>query len=249
MIPDQRKTELNKLAVFIAQEYSHQNKTQLEAIADSEDIYCYFDHYEDCFDGMLVYDEGDFHIHANIDRGNEINTKRGRFTFAHELAHYFIDEHRVGLKSGQLSSHGSIHDLAHKDIIELEADYFASSLLMPDTLFRKYSGGKKFSLDTILRLSDEFQSSILSSVIKFAEIGTHEICAVFSQNNQVKWFAKSKDFPKWAFRFKVGQLLPPTTVAGEFYTKLDSKFTSVQDLDPNDWFYANWGADRTLHEL
>jgi Zn-dependent peptidase ImmA (M78 family) len=220
----------------------------LEQIAESESIYCYYDHYENSFDGMLVYDERDFHIHINLDRGNDITTKRGRFTFAHELAHYFIDEHRLPLMTGEAAPHGSLHDFAHKDLVEIEADYFAGCLLMPDKLFRNVPTGRNFSLDTILKLSETFNTSVLSTVLRFAEVGTHEICAVVSENNTAKWFAKSKDFPNWAFRFKVGQKLPPTTVAGEFFTKQNSKYTTVEDLEPNDWFFANWGADRTMHE-
>lgn len=119
---------------------------------------------------------------------------------------------------------------------------------MPDTLFRKVPTGKKFSLDTIIKLSNTFNSSILSTVIKFAEIGTHEICAVVSENNQVKWFTKSKDFPNWPFKFKIGQKLPPTTVAGEFFTKTDARHTGVEDIEPDDWFFSKWTINRQLHE-
>ncbi len=254
MIPDHRKKDLNRLAVYLAENYNEKNTTLLEQLAASENVNCYYDHYEDSFDGMLVYDETDFHIHINIDRGNAISFPRGRFTLAHELAHYFIDEHRIGLQSGTLAPHGSLHDIDHKDLIEQEADYFASCLLMPDSLFRKsltdrtFLERKTFSLDTILKLSDQFQASVLSTSLKFTEIGTHEVCIVVSENNIVKWSARSNDFPKWTSRFERGEQLPPRTVAGEFFTKTNSKYTSVEDLDPNDWFFAEWDADRTMHE-
>ena len=250
MIAEPRKKNLNKLAIYLAENFSEKNKTQLQKLADAEDLPCHLDHYEDAFDGMLCYDDTGFHVHINIDRGNEFTTKRGRFTIAHELAHFFIDEHRIGLKNGTLPPHGSRHDIDHKDLIEQEADYFASCLLMPDNLFRKFSGGpgKKFSLQTILNLSDEFQSSVLSTALKFVEIGTHSVCIVVSENNRVKWSARSYDFPKWASRFKVGQALPPTTVAGEYFTKTDAKFTGVEAVQPNDWFFAHWDADRDMYE-
>jgi hypothetical protein len=108
---------------------------------------------------------------------------------------------------------------------------------MPDSLFRKIATDRKFSLDTIMKLSAAFNSSILSIVLRFAEVGTHEICAAISENNRLKWFTKSKDFPDWAFRCKIGHSLPPRTVAGEFYTKPDAKYTGVEYIDPDDWLY------------
>src|SRR5690606_6020210 len=124
------------------------------------------------FDGMLLYDTDsrDFHIHINIDNGNKRNSKRGRFTLAHEFGHFFLDEHRLGLKYGLLEPHASFYNINQKSLIELEADYFASCLLMPKDKFKNFSAeytrqtrNKKFSLDTILALSESFQTSVLST--------------------------------------------------------------------------------------
>lgn len=251
MIAEPRKKIISDMAHYVASQFYHSQATDLAAIAKFEKLSFYHDHYEDTFDGMLLFDEKDFHIHINIDRGNGSTTKRGNFTFAHELGHYFIDEHRIGLETGMLEPHGSVHEVSQKNPIEYEADYFASCLLMPEHRFRTVSGGrgKKFSLDTIINLSDTFQSSILATVLRFAEIGTHEMTAVISANNIVKWFAQSRDFPKWAFRFKVGQQLPPATVAGEFFSKTYSKYTGIEDVDPDNWFQANDNrANRKMHE-
>ena len=249
MISAQKKISLNKLAGSIASEFTSKNITQLEAIASSEGIAVYYDDYEDDFDGILVCDEsGDFHIHINILRGNTPESRRGRFSLAHELAHYFIDEQRVHLASGQVAPHGSLHDFEHNDIAEEEADYFAGCLLMPVSSFRSVPTNRKFSLDTIVKLSNAFNTSVLATVIRFAECGTHEICAVISRDNIVKWFVKSKDFPNWAFRCKVGRPVPPSTVAGEFFTKQDAKYTGIEDVDPNDWFFANWERPTQMHE-
>ncbi len=249
MIADHRKAALNKLASHIASEFHSQNVSLLEQIAESEGIAYYFDHYENSFDGMLVCDENNhFHIHINIDRGNTQTSKRGRFTFAHELAHYFIEEHRIPLMKGDIPPHGSLHDFEHRDATEEEADYFAGCLLMPENRFRNIPTGRKFSLETILKLSETLNTSILSTVLRFVEIGTHEILVVVSENNIVKWFAKSKDFPNWSFRFKVHQTLPAATVAGEFFTKTDSKYTGIEDVEPENWFFPAWVPKTQMHE-
>ena len=103
MITADRKKSLNNLADFIAGKFSSQNVTQLQDMANFEGIELHLDHHEDSFDGMPVYDNGRVHMHLNIDRGNDIQSNRGRFSFAHALAHYFIDEHRIPLMTGKIA--------------------------------------------------------------------------------------------------------------------------------------------------
>ena len=260
MIQAHRKTQISKLAEYIADEFSDKNLTLLDKIAKFESVPIHYDNYEDAFDGMLLYDADnkDFHIHINIDSGNKQNSKRGRFTFAHELGHFFLDEHRLGLKYGLLEPHSSFHNINHKTLIEFEADYFASCILMPKVKFQNFSveykrltGNRKFSFDTIIGLSNSFQTSVLSTLIRFGEVGTHEIFAVVSKDNIAKWFVKSNDFPNWNFKFKIGSSLPQTTVAGEYFTKTDSKFTGVELISVDDWFYIpsnDHRANRQMYE-
>ena len=251
MILPHRKVQINKLAQFVANDFSNGNLTLLNEIAEYEDIFFYFDKYEDAFDGILLFDNANFHVHINIDKGNRQNSKRGRFTFAHELGHFFIDEHRLGLKYGLIASHASFHNLNQKSKIEEEADYFASCLLMPMQKFQQQSGGRNFSLDTLTNLSNSFQVSVLAALIRFGEVGTHEIFAVVSKNNIALWFVKSFDFPNWKFKFRIGDKIPASTVAGEYFTMEDRKFTGIEILDPDDWFDPpedDYRADRQMYE-
>lgn len=71
--------------------------------------------------------------HAGIGRFRETNLHR--FTLAHELGHYFIDQHRRGLEEGKVRSHGSVVEFESELPIEQEADTFAASLLMPRERF------------------------------------------------------------------------------------------------------------------
>ncbi len=241
-----RKKQLSEWAEFIAMSYRKGNDILLEEMAISDDVLVHCDDYESVFDGMLTYDDHQFHIH--IDNAHNFHQGRGRFTLAHELAHYFIDEHRIGLQNGLFPPHGSRHDLDTKDPIELEADYFASNLLMPTQLFKYFKTPRKFTIDTISQLAQEFKTSFLSTVLRFAEIGNHSICVVVSENNIVKWFTKSNDFPDWPFKCRVGLPVPATTVAGEFFANRTKKYTGVEDIEPNDWFYPRWTVKYQLHE-
>lgn len=253
MIPPNRKSQISNLSEFIANQFSSENKTLLLDIAREETIPVHYDDYENAFDGILLYDLNTslFHIHINTNRGNRAESKRGRFTLAHELGHFFIDEHRLGLKYGKLSPHPSFHSFNRQSLIEEEADYFASCLLLPKNKLERLPLPRNFSFETLRLISNSFQVSILCSLIRFAEIGSHEIFAVISKNNIAEWFVISKDFPHWTFKFKIGNTLPPTTVAGEYFTMVDRKLTSVEDLSADDWFFIppnDNRAKRKMHE-
>lgn len=258
MILPYRKTQISKLAEYIANEFSDRNLTLLNKIANFEEVPVHYDNYENAFDGMLLYDteSSDFHIHINIDNGNKENSKRGRFTLAHELGHLFLDEHRLGLKYGLLEPHASFHNINQKSLIEEEADYFAGCLLMPTVKFKNHSseykrrtGKKEFSFDTLKDLSESFQTSILSTLIRFGEVGTHEIFAIISKDNIVKWYVKSTDFPNWTWKFKIGEPVPQTTVAGEYYNLENRKFTTIEKLDADDWFKLSADDHRANRQM
>ena len=249
MIAPQRKKQIINLAEFAAHEFSHGNTTLLHEIAKFEGVQYYFDNYEDAFDGILLYDHREFHIHLNIDKGNSEESKRGRFTFAHELGHYLLDEHRLGLKYGLLEPHASFHNYNQTSKIEIEANFFASNLLMPADKFRKQSGGKKFSFETILNLSESFQTSIQAVLIRFEQIGTHEIFAIVSNNGVVKWSVKSEDFPRWKHRYKNGDTIPETILPNS--TRKNMNVSLINTSDPEKWFiieYEDNRANRIMYE-
>jgi Zn-dependent peptidase ImmA (M78 family) len=248
-LTEARKKELSKLADFVSGMFAKGNITLLEEITAFEELQVYTDHYEDCFDGMLVYDEDRFHIHINLDRGNNWDTNRGRYSLGHELGHYYINEHRIGLQSGALEPHTSFAEADKNDLIELEADYFAGCLLMPWQKIYYFDGVKKFSLDKLKAISESFKVSLLAAAIRYCQTCIHELMIVVSENNTVKWYERNDHFPKWPFRFRVHGSLPPTTVASEFFTKANSRFTSVETVKPDDWFYPFTGDYRANREM
>lgn len=250
MITQVRKRSLKQMAEQVATYYHLEMVTVLDKIVQSEDIILHYDHYDDTFDGLLVYDDDEdlWHIHINLDRGNSEDTVRGRFSLAHELAHFFIDEHRIAIKSGTVKPVGSRNDLSPQNQMEEEADYFAGCLLMPESLFRTVKTPKTFSLNTISLLSSVFRTSILSTAIKFTEVGNHEICVVLSEDGIVRWSSQNSDFPKWVHRFKRGQQLPFRTVASDYFLSSAMRETGIEKVDPNAWFEATFNADRDMYE-
>lgn len=206
---------IKKLAEFIALQFN-QKITPLEEIVSDEKLEVFYDNYEsNTFDGMTIYDNGEFYIHLNIDKGNYADRERGRFTLAHELGHYFIDTHRIGLKNGLLEPHPSFTNKAQFTAIEREADYFASCLLMPEERFRKDIGNRKFGIDVIDFLRTEYKVSRTACALRFADTGNYPLLVVYAENNRVKWTYSSEDFP-----FKVlinDNIVPQNTVMGDYF--------------------------------
>ena len=233
-ISNVRKNELADLAEFISTDYCPNGLVLPEIIAEQSGITYNYGEYRDCFDGMLEHDAGDFHIYLNTQSILYPDNSRLRFSFAHELGHYFIDEHRNALKKGK-SLHKSYQRLLPKNIVEVEADYFASNLLLPTNRFIKFIHRKKFDFSVIDSLTKEFGTSLSATLLKFVECGNHPIMVVYSQNNEIKHHWCSTDFPYKFFLEHSSKRLPPLTVAGDFFNH-SSKCDETDRVEASEWF-------------
>jgi Zn-dependent peptidase ImmA (M78 family) len=207
--------KIKNLAECIALRFD-EKITPLEKIVADEELDVFYDNYEsNTFDGMTIFDNGTFYIHLNIDKHNRPNSDRGRFTLAHELGHYFIDTHRIGLKNGLLEPHPSHTSQKQFYTIEREADYFASCLLMPEERFRKDIGNGKFSIEVIDFLRTEYKVSRTACALRFADIGNYPLLVAYAENNRIRWTYSSEDFPFKAFIND--NIVPRNTVMGDYF--------------------------------
>ncbi|WP_299248843.1 ImmA/IrrE family metallo-endopeptidase [uncultured Aquimarina sp.] len=225
---------INDLASGISDFYFPNGQVDPKVIAEKNGITYSYGKYGESFDGLIECENGKFHIYINEDKVGHQYEQRARFTFAHELGHYYIDSHRESLLSGRSPSHCSLTGFKSRNRAERQADYFASCLLMPDEKFTKHCFRKKFSYQIIQELAGKFGTSISATAIRFCAIGNHPIMVVYSKKNEIKWYWSSEDFPfKW---LKYGKdKLPEDTVAGEYFSKnRDPKKT--EPLYAMDWF-------------
>lgn len=241
MIKNNSNSTIKHLAESIALEFE-EIVTPLDVIIAQEELNLFYDSYGDIFDGMTIYDDSQFFIHVNTFRGNKPSTARSRFTIAHELGHYFIDSHRIGLKQGLLSPHPSRNNENTHNRIEREADYFASCLLMPEERFKKLIQKKKFEFAIIKSLSEHFQTSITATAIRFADIGNHPLMIVFGESGKIKWKWNSDDFP---FKYLLySEKVPEDSAMGEYFYK-ERQPVDTEDVWPVDWF--NYVSDDDVH--
>lgn len=175
-----RRQGIAELAWFVADEHCPAGAVDPAAIATAKGITLSFGQYGDAFDGMLECLAARFHIYANLARLGQANSRRARFTLAHELGHYFIDEHRLALEAGYAPSHGSCAEYESPMAAEQEADHFAANLLMPQDRFAGLARRATPGLRGILSLADRFGVSITAAAIRYAAADVAP-CAV------VKW--------------------------------------------------------------
>lgn len=185
-----RKRELAELAEAVAEEHCPAQKVMPEQIAVAKRITVSFGSYANAFDGLLEHKGGRFHIYCNLDRVANRASARARFTLAHELGHFYIDEHRNALKAGRVPSHGSFCEYESKNPAEQEADHFASNLLMPSERFLRQAKSSPIGLATIMSLANRFGTSITSTAVRYADLS-------IKPSVVVKWTAKGQFSWKW----------------------------------------------------
>lgn len=241
-LTESQKEEIEDLAEYIADYYSPRGSIDLELIAEKKGITYSYGSYDDAFDGMLDYFDEDFHIYINIDRLGHAYTERARFTFAHELGHFFIDNHRNALIKGLTPSHPSYTGFVSQNIAEKQADYFASCLLLPKKRFKIDCYRRKFSFAIIQELSKKYQTSLTATSLRFASLGNHPIMVVYSINNTIKWYWYSNDFRFWSLRY--GKIkVPEDTAAGEYFLK-GRKYSSSEIVFADDWFNVRFDSEK-----
>ena len=147
------------------------------------------DDFGSAFDGRLEVQEGTFLLFYNTYGGNPFSP-RCRFSIGHELGHYFVDEHRECLVRGG-EPHDSKAGFAVDNIVEREADFFAASLLMPRFLFAKKANDP--DIQSLVRLSDEFRTSLTSTAIRLVSLSEFPCAVIVSKNCTVQYSFFSED--------------------------------------------------------
>ena len=236
------KSEIENLTEAIVINDYKKGTVNVEAIAETQGICYSYGNYEDSFDGLLEYDSGDFHIYINNDRLINPYSERARFTFAHELGHYFIDEHRVALSRGLINSHPSFTGFSSDLKMERQADYFASCLLLPQKWIKEDCAKRRFNFALIQELSKKYQASITATALRIANIGVYPIMIIYSKNSKIKWYWCTENFSFWSLLHGKDKV-PENTSAGEFFYE-NRKNPSTETVYAGDWFNIRFSSDK-----
>jgi len=176
--------EIAALAGQLAARHFPDGRVEPEVLAEREGIAFSYLPIEEDSDGFLVHERGRFYILCN-NRMHPRGSPRSRFTFAHELGHYFITQHRDRLLAGQWPAMYCRTEFSSTDLFEMEADCFASNLLLPENAFRAaYAAEPATGLAKVTALADRFGASV--SATAYRVIGLDSVlppAAVFRWTN------------------------------------------------------------------
>jgi Zn-dependent peptidase ImmA (M78 family) len=161
------------------------------------------------------------------------------FSIAHELGHFYLDGHIDHVfKTGNihLSNAGSFS----KDRYEQEADAFAASLLMPESMLKDILWKMKDDFSGIESLSKLCNTSLTASALRFVDLTENFMIVIISTNNIVDYCKISKKVwnLKDIFIPKHGQKIPPNTVTEKIYNNSDNTGSMNRlsgDVDISDW--------------
>ena len=224
----------------------------LNEIAEDEGLIVIYDDYgQNTFDGMTWYvpEQDIFYVHINTARGNTKDSRKGRFTLAHELGHYFIDHHRHALECGKMQPHIHCYNPFGKNedwAIEREADEFASQLLMPLSLFKDEFRERHFSGNLLQQVADEYQVSFSACALHYMKLKLIPIMLVYAESGIVKWQMRSDDFPFWRLRYGTNKV-PENSVMGDYFYKNDSACCRQSEIVfASDCFYTQTEDENRL---
>ncbi|MEW6489579.1 MAG: ImmA/IrrE family metallo-endopeptidase [Thermodesulfobacteriota bacterium] len=136
-----------------------------------------------------------------------------RFTVAHELGHYFLPGHPDKLFPHGDGLHQSRSGFVSRDPTEIDADYFAASLLMPTGLFRAAMRSAGEGLPAIEALASLCRTSLTATAIRYAQKWDDAVAVIVSEGDRVSYCFLSEDFRALVGRewLAPGTLLPRDT--------------------------------------
>lgn len=166
----------------------------------------------------------------------EFESKK-RFVAAHELGHHEMHRDLIPVfKDTEKELLSWFKGGQH----EIDANEFASELLMPIDLFKNFCKGKKFNPNLIDQLAEYFLASKTATILRFIKAGNHPICVIYIINNKMKWWKKSDDFG-YFLNFSSNIHPPQGSVAYEMFTTDNrySKENAQQEIWKSTWFNLN----------
>lgn len=166
-----------------------------------------------------------------------------RFTIAHEVGHFLLHD-KLDLEvhndnNNTLNWFKSTEQQARKGIQEWEANDFASELLMPEKMFRKFVENKKFSPYLVKEIASHFKTSLTSVVYRLVSLNIYPLFIVSTHNGKVSYWNKSENF--WIKVKDITKLVPPKDSVTQEYIEADYDFIyketeKAQLISKSVWF-------------
>lgn len=203
-------------------------------IAKGSGIKIIGDDFNQEFDGRAECINGKFIIFYDNTYGDQ--NPRTRFTIAHEIAHCEIQNHRQYLLSGGQPYSCKV-DFNNEDQPEIEADTFASSLLLPRKIFSDMLNNKEPSMEHFINLSKKMNTSITSTILKGIELSEYPFSALKIKDSKISWAFHTKTMNEHGFTFiKKGTHVPLSSCVKNTPFKNNLKSIINGQITASKWF-------------
>jgi Zn-dependent peptidase ImmA (M78 family) len=149
------------------------------------------------FDACLIRDNT---LKSPIIFINTNKKSKGRinFSIAHEIAHAVLPHHAQKNYFCYLNDINEANRIRMDKHLEIEANNFASYILLPDRQFKTDINRRNFSIENVQALSEKYQVSLVLIAKKWVELSNLEIAMLVSTGGIVDWWITSESFPyKW----------------------------------------------------
>jgi len=141
---------------------------------------------------------------------------RVRFTLAHEIGHY-IQQHGAEILCKSSNIETNIYS-NHPE--EVEANLFASEILMTTEYVSRLLAERSVSIETVKLVAERSKSSLTATVIQCMKVMTEPCAAVISVDGKVRFYESSKT---WKYVVRVGCGLDKRSVAAGLDLELNKK--------------------------
>jgi Zn-dependent peptidase ImmA (M78 family) len=157
------------------------------------------------------------------------STGRINYTLGHEWGHYLCHRHHkpAGFECGESDVLGGSRQQ------ELEADQFASYLLMPLDDYRNQVGNQRMTLDLLKHCADRYDVSLTATALKWLESTSLCAAVVVATNGFVLWCRRSAAATRARIFFPEGMELPAGSLAASGNRLAP---TDGLDLAPGVWW-------------
>ena len=110
-----------------------------------------------------------------------------RFTVAHELGHYFLPGHAEQLFPTGDGIHQSGSSFTSSNLLERQADHFASALLMPENLFKQAMSRCGQGVVGIQTLATLCKTSLTATAIRYSKFTEDAVLVIVSTGDRIDY--------------------------------------------------------------
>lgn len=164
---------------------------------------------------------------------------RVRFSIAHELGHFYIDDHRAALVKG--ITHDSKPGFRSKEPKEIQADEFAASLLIPKALMEPTIDRRgMLYLSEILDIAGKCATSPYATTIRYVRMASEVCWVVLAKDGVIEGCFSSDEARAKGLGWISATNLPEKSPGLQFKGSAPTNDPIEKEHDASVWLMPRW---------